>query len=547
MSSVEFWQSYPLAWQQPNNDEVSYPDRRGNFSKGLPHNCLGLVEPEAYQRLIQALTSGDRCDFESIPPAQPVSMGRKFVNPQAGLASELIGPDPEHLAMSPAPTFSSIASAAEITENYWMALLRDLHFADFAFSPLIEEAIADLEQVHASDGTTLRKVLLGDDPVAVGQALTAQTILRGSFEGERAGPYLSQFLLQDCFFGSQQIDSRMHTVKAGSDYATNYTVWLEMQRGLQQEAARFDGTTRFIRNGRDLGQWVQRGQIFQAYQLACLQLLESKAELNETHPYRTISNQAGFATFGRAHILSLVSEVATRALKAVYYQKWAVHRRLRPEAYAGRIHVKFIGAANGQTKNFCVHPALEETHAITRIYRNYGSLLLPVAFPNGAPLDPSYGSAHATVAGACTTLLKAWFDGSQKFHSLRHALSGKALMALQASPDGRMRCSYVGDDMYGLSVEGELNKLAGNIALAGSFAGIHWRSDARNSLLLGEKMAIGSLMDYAGSFNEPDVRFRFHSFTGKQVEVGDHQVWVDGVAMIQQAYSFSDELAILDD
>ncbi|HYY57644.1 MAG TPA: hypothetical protein VE842_09955 [Pyrinomonadaceae bacterium] len=48
--------------------------------------------------------------------------------------------------------------------------------------------------------------------------------------------------------------------------------------------------------------------------------------------------QEGFGTFGGPHIATLVAEVAMRAVKAVWYQKRAVHRRLRPEEYAGRVH-----------------------------------------------------------------------------------------------------------------------------------------------------------------------------------------------------------------
>ncbi len=33
-----------------------------------------------------------------------------------------------------------------------------------------------------------------------------------------------------------------------------------------------------------------------------------------------------------------------------------------------------------------------------------------MAFPEGSPTHPSYGAGHATVAGACVTILKAWFD-----------------------------------------------------------------------------------------------------------------------------------------
>lgn len=41
-----------------------------------------------------------------------------------------------------------------------------------------------------------------------------------------------------------------------------------------------------------------------------------------------IDHQQGFAN----------TEVATRALKAVRYQKFNIHRRMRPEALAARLH-----------------------------------------------------------------------------------------------------------------------------------------------------------------------------------------------------------------
>ena len=123
-------------------------------------------------------------------------------------------------------------------------------------------------------------------------------------------------------------------------------------------------------------------------------------------------------------------------------------------------------------------------------------------------------------------------------------LQQHALAVAQASPlDAR---TYNGGDVGELTVEGELNKLAGNVAMAGVFSGVHFRSDARESLLLGEKIAIGSLLDYTCMFNDPHVRFRFNSFTGHDVEVGAHQVWIDGNAVIFQSRSYSEELSALD-
>ena len=51
-----------------------------------------------------------------------------------------------------------------------------------------------------------------------------------------------------------------------------------------------------------------------------------------------IDHQQVFAHFAEPHILSLLTEVATRALKAVRYQKFNIHRRMRPEALAARLH-----------------------------------------------------------------------------------------------------------------------------------------------------------------------------------------------------------------
>lgn len=551
LECAQFWQGYGAAPQNQNGDE-SYADRRGNYSKGLPHNDRGLVDPSAYLRLLNAVNSGDPVAFDVIPLGMTASLpftahtqNRQLTSPQAGFAVELIGPDPKHLAMSAPPKFNSIAQVAEVAENYWMALARDVHFADYHNNAAIGAAVADFER-SLSGGSKLRTELYYRDSAIAGQAMTPDTLFRGVFVGERQGPYLSQFFLQDCFIGAQQIDQRMYTTAAGVDYMTEFGKWLAVQRGLRQPADIHDSQVRYIRNGRDLGQWVHVDQLYQAYLLAGLMLLDSGAAISASNPYRTSANQAGFATFGGPHLLSLLTEVATRALKAVWYQKWGVHHRLRPEAMAGRIHVKYVGNSAGTKVNFDVHPAIEQIDLLNQIYAKHGSLLLPMAFPEGSPTHPAYGAGHATVAGACTTILKAWFDATQPFSSLRHARTGAPLTPVQAAADGLSLQPYTGSDAAVLTIEGELNKLAGNVGVGRNFAGVHWRSDYRESLLLGEKIAIGSLMDYVGVFNELNVHFQFNSFTGRPVVVTNHQVNVAGMDRIQQTASFSEELAVLD-
>ncbi len=540
--SAHFWQCYEPATQAPNGDETDYPDRRGNFTKGLPHMANGLVDPNSYQKLLTAMTTGGANDFLAIPTATPSVLSRQYVNPQAGLAVELIGADPTQLSVPAAPKFNSIANVAEIVENYWMALLRDVSFTDYQNSALVQDAVDDFEQALSSGGT-LRQTLFAKDALAAGQPLTAGKLFRGIFVGEQEGPYLSQFLLQDCFIGAQQIDAKMRTVLPGLDYMTSFGDWLTVQRGVKQAKDAFDTQARYIRNGRDLGQWVHVDQLYQAYLLAALRLLDGGAKLSDSNPYQAFANQQPFGTFGGPNILSLVTEVATRALKAVWYQKWAVHRRLRPEVFAARIHTKFLGGGDGQTVDFDIASAIGEVTVTNRIYSAHGSLLLPMAFPEGSPMHPAYGAGHGTVAGACTTILKACFQGAQKFNMLHHPVDGTPLTAKQSAHDGLSLMPYTGADTNELTIEGELNKLAGNIAIGRNFAGVHWRSDYRESLLLGEKVAISTLMDYAASFNEPNVAFHFNSFTGRSVIIADHQVWVDGTPVIQQAVSFGEELA----
>src|SRR4051812_7614099 len=43
-------------------------------------------------------------------------------------------------------------------------------------------------------------------------------------------------------------------------------------------------------------------------------------------------------------------------------------------------------------------------------YKKHHTYLLPQAYPEGCPLHPSYPAGHATIAGACVTILKAFFN-----------------------------------------------------------------------------------------------------------------------------------------
>ncbi|MFI0607119.1 MAG: vanadium-dependent haloperoxidase, partial [Anaerolineae bacterium] len=470
---------------QNNGDEASLPGYIGNYSKGLPHNALGEVDPLAYLAMLRAVGSGSPADFEAIP----LGGTRALTNPQGGLAFALQGPDPACIAQAPAPALRSAEQAAEIAENYWMALLRDLPFQDYLSDPLAAAACIDLSAM--SDFRAPK----------VAGAVTPQTLFRSQAVGTTFGPYISQFMWLKTPFGAEVVDRKMRTRKTGVDYMTGYADWLAIQNGVNPSGDQgFESQTRYIINGRDLSEWVHIDVLFQAYFNALLILFDQGAPMDAANPYRSSRNQAAFGTFGPPYIASILCGVARTALAAVWYQKWFVHRRLRPEAMAGRIHNQKTGAAA-----YGIHPDIMNSQAIGQVYSRHGSYLLPMAFPEGSPTHPAYGAGHATVAGACVTILKAMFDETWVLPApVLPTADGQSLVAYGGAP---------------LTVGGELNKLAANVAFGRNIAGVHWRTDGDASMRLGEDLAIRYLREDRLCMNEPFTGFSLTRFDGTTITI----------------------------
>ncbi|MFN0120004.1 MAG: vanadium-dependent haloperoxidase, partial [Blastocatellia bacterium] len=318
--------------------------------------------------------------------------------------------------------------------------------------------------------------------------------------GDLNGPWLSQFLIQDFYFGANYFSQKIKTLPAGVDYLTRYDDWLDVQNGADHSGRiAYDDTPRYIRNLRDLAQWVHVDALYQGYLQAALIMMGQGIRLDPGLPLTRSRTQDPFAQCGGPHVLSLVTEVATRALKAVWYQKWFVHFRLRPEEYGGRVHNCLTGAAK-----YPLHPDVLNSAAVAAVYSKYGTYLQPQAFPEGSPVHPSYGSGHATVAGACVTILKAFFDETDIIRN-----------PVVASADGTSVIPYDGPP---LTVLGELNKVASNVANGRNGAGVHWRTDAVESLRLGERVAIGILEEQKLTYNEP-VTMSLTKFDGTRITI----------------------------
>jgi len=478
----------PTPHQINNGDERRYDNFIGNYSQGLPHNSIGEVDSTAYRALLTAVHSGRSRDFANIP----LGGNAKLAGPQGGLAFDLEGTDCGQLTIPPSPTLASAERAGEMVEDYWMALARDVPFSQYGSEPMTAAAIVDLNKLSFFTG-----------PKANGQ-VTPNTLFRGLRPGDLTGPYLSQFFLLPVSFGTLSVTQKYNAYTPNKDYLTDFTSWLAVQNGqgpFPPNAVL--GTTSYIKSGRDLGAWVHTDITVQAYLFAAQWLLTHGAPLNPGNPYLASKNQAGVQTFGGPHILDLLGEVSNRALKAMWYQKWFVHRALRPIAYGGLVHNTITRVAN-----YPIHADVLNSQAVGQIVSKHGSYLLPAAYPEGNPQHPSYAEGHGVIAGACVTALKAFFNESFVIPN-----------PVVASDDGQHLLFYTGTDAGQITVGGELNKLANNVALGRDLAGVHWRSDAEQALLLGEAVAISILRDQRSTYSEPFNGFTFTKFDGATITV----------------------------
>ncbi len=445
------------------------------------------------------------------------------------------------------------------------------------------EDLSDLEQ--------RRRVARWTD----GKSFKPGGLFRGSSKGCFDNGYISQFLLLgsksarksgNIDFGAQQITQKVLGAERGIDYMTSFAEWLDAQNGVNLSGLDLYATTsqnppdgtdarlrKFIETPRDLATFVHIDQLYQAYFNACLLMLDAgvKPDIgfpnSDTHPNNApVSDtgvgqtRTGFATFGGPHVLSLMTEVASRCLRAVRRQKFQVHLRARPERLAALITLaandewSAIAGADLQMASVLselgvsgdarpVTPILDWIDQINQVQntdqvaqrkaykctplkgdfkpqdgKNY---LLPMAFPEGSPMHPAYGAGHATVAGACVTILKAFFQlHGHAAHVVdpTDALDFATVFGKPVIPAKGGQTLKDDANAAASTIEGELNKLAANISIGRNFAGVHYYTDYYESLRLGERVAYGILQEQMLTYNEP-VRLNFHSFDGDWIEL----------------------------
>ena len=469
----------PSPLELDNGDEARYPDKSGTYTKGILQSGIGLVDLAAYQSFTDALASGQPADFEKIVLGGP----RTLNGPQGGLAFYLDCVDGSQLAVPPAPALASEAYAAELVELYWASLLRDVAFTDYPGNPTATDAATELSAMPAYAG-----------PRTSGGAVTPALLFRGVFPGEAVGPYVSQFLLTDTEFGSLPLTQTYTTNQPGINFMLDPNEFQDVQNGKSTGMSLMPNAPLYLHDGRGLAAYTHDDVLYEAYFIASLVMNTLSVPFNPGNPYVGSTTQNGFATMGAPDIAATLAAVAGAAIKSVWYQKWWVHLRHRPESGGAIVHLLKNG--QGGTIQGHVSDTVLNSHAVATSHAaNNNSYFLSQAFPEGSPTHPAYPTGHGAVAGACITVLKFFFDGSFEIPTAK---------LVMPTPDGTSTEAYVppvGDPP--LRVNGELHKLASNISFGhGIHAGIHWRSDTLTSIQLGEAVALSYLRDRAQTYNE---------------------------------------------
>lgn len=500
-----------------------------------------------------------------LAPAPDGPSPRVLIDPRSSKALSIKGPDIASLRVSrliygredekrllDEIGLGSEFSAAEMVEVYAMALLRNQPLGSYAGNPdaqLAAEALNSFGDQYVwgyqvpggQPGAGIKPVTATTRPV------TAGNLFRGVTPGDLAGDYLSVFLtfLRPPLFPAGCSPSVADLIDAGAyaellsqqllvpqgedrDFGTTWANYVAIQNRRIPEpyppppAPRQPGFFRGlgpITTGRNLGEYVHVDNVYE-HAIRAADILTGNryrrsrnspytrdpAELNQPPRTPYYPNEGDGPTLGAPDAYALIGGVREVAERAAFTQKWLVARRARPEAMAALIDR--LNGPEHRVQTPLSRRLLEATGAKTPVLRLLGrvrqwnaarnaarhggeaNLLLAQQFPEGSPAHPSWPSGHAVVVGAAVTVIKAIWDDRQPIVRPTRKAAGEGPEALT--------------DAAGqpLTVGGELDKLASNIAFGRDWAGVHFRTDGEHGILLGEQVAIDYLRDHAREYRE---------------------------------------------
>lgn len=341
-------------------------------------------------------------------------------------------------------SFKSGYSASEMVEVYAMALLRDLDFGSYSVpNPDVQLALDALNAF--GDEFRGPKEKQGSN-----YRVTPKTQFRGNSPESLRGDYLSKFLLlrrpplfasgcapgtadiinASLFFGELSEALTVPQPNPAREFLLTWDDYVAVQnRRIPQKYQPGDFKGRvMVSNGRNLASLVHVDSLYQEYAFAVDVLTGSNYPRTPVSPYTKpppptafhARNEGDGPTLGPPDAAGLVGAVALEAARPAWSQKYLIARRARPEVFGALIHKRKTGGSENTygpidarlLNNPAVRRLLERVKEMNagRGGTNAATYLLSQVFPEASPGHPAWPSGHATVAGACVTVIKAIFD-----------------------------------------------------------------------------------------------------------------------------------------
>jgi hypothetical protein len=487
------------------------------FSKTLKHDANGLAKKEDIDRLINVSTQqGSKQSIEELALSLDPNKLKKLEGVATGNSFWMHGCDTQLLDTSDRYiTCDNIVHVCEMIEVYEKALLRDTSFIDIqnTIGTPVTRAILTMNNYLTQDGYK--------GPVNKSTGIvTGKELFRGVAIDVTKGPYISQLLIRPVYYNGIVIEQK-YPVENDVSNTTDYTNFLSMQRGMITGPPNFNGLSKYIYSGRMLAGVVHNDPMYWAYYNASILMFFHNLDLE----YSGSDVTTAWTDQGRADGLSAIAEVSLGALRVAWNSKYNIGLKIRPEVMAHRIdqivNNVLTGGEFDTIKNHLVH-GQDTLAAVLAANSNY---LLNMTYPEGSPTHPSYPAGHAVLAGACVTVMKAYFK--------THDASNNPLlwpMQTQHSLDGLSRVDYNETDANQITISGEINKLGCNMSIGRNIAGVHYRADGDHGMDLGEQFAIkflqSKLKEYISTYNGMITDFKLEKLNGDYIRITLSDIYI---------------------
>lgn len=365
--------------------------------------------------------------------------GMRPVNPRAGTL-----PLPALVAnLPPFPADDSATTSAELIQ------------CAMATAWLADVPLRDLRTTIQSAGNPLEGLEL-----ELGGPVRPADAFRMGDQGGGKTPMISQFLLQPFEAGSLALDMR-HRLDLGH-YGYRAETLKALLNGKPIESQVTSSRTHYIHTLRALASAMRQDPPY-LYGLLASCLLDA-LRVQRSGLFPTLPKEAGFVFYGgQLDAQCLLVQAVRQAMSLVCWaQKWGrgSEQRSRPEELL----------ANPER----LHPLWAERGAPLLARYGFGAHL-PMFAASGSPIHPSYVSGHSVIGGAVATVLNAVYrDGPWPVQMVQANETGMDLVPANATAP---------------TIHGEVRKLGENYGMGRVVGGLHYLSDVRQGLLLGQRVA----------------------------------------------------------